>query len=444
MPQTVSNVKAEDKGKKTGILRMSAGRFRALGRGALRFWRDRSGNYAIVTALLSPVLVGSAGLATEGGLWIYVHQTLQGSADSAALSAATLYSLNPSKSLGDQAKSVVATYGYVDGNAGTTVTVNRPPATGNYAGNAQAIEVIVTTPQARLLSAIFSSTQVTLKGRAVALPGNNGKGCVLSLNPTASGGVTSKGSSGITLDQCSVYDDSSDSSALVNGGSATISALSVNVVGHISGGSGITASQGVNTGVSPVADPYASVVMPTPGACTANNTTVKNTTTLDPGVYCNGLQLNAGATVTLNPGVYFIDRGSLQMAGGSTLSGTGVTIIFTSSTGSNYADATINGGATLAITAPTTGPLAGIAIFGDRNMPTDTTFKFNGGSGQVLGGAVYVPHGTLQYAGGDNTNTNCTQIIADTVTFVGNSKLAINCSGTPIRPIGTAVASLVE
>jgi len=184
--------------------------------------------------------------------------------------------------------------------------------------------------------------------------------------------------------------------------------------------------------------------MPTPGACDYNNKTYKNTVTIDPGVYCNGIQLNAGAVVTMNPGIYFIDRGSLQMAGGATLQGTGVTIIFTSSTGNNYADATINGGATLAITAPTTGPTAGIAIFGDRSMPLGTTFKFNGGDNQVLGGAVYVPHGTLQYAGGNNANTNCTQVIADTVTFVGNSLLKINCSGFGTRPIGTSMASLVE
>jgi Flp pilus assembly protein TadG len=409
-----------------------------------RFWRDRAGNYAIVTALLSPVLIGSAGLATEGGLWIYVHQSLQGSADSAALSAATLYALNINANLNTQAQSVVATYGYTVGTAGTTVTVNRPPATGAYAGNNKAIEVIVTTQQARLLSSIFSTGTVTLTGRAVALPGNDGTGCVLSLNPAASGGVTSKGTSDITLSQCSVFDDSNNSSALVNGGSATIDALSVNVTGNISGGSGITTTQGVNTGVSPIPDPYANVPMPTPGSCDYNNKTYKNTVTIDPGVYCNGIQLNAGAVVTMNPGVYFIDRGSLQMAGGSTLQGTGVTIIFTSSTGSNYADATINGGATLAITAPTTGPLAGIAMFGDRNMPTSTTFKFNGGDNQVLGGAVYIPKGTLQYAGGNNANTNCTQVIADTVTFVGNSLLKINCSGSGTRPIGTSVSSLVE
>lgn len=408
------------------------------------FWRDRRGNYAVIAALMSPVLIGSAGLATEGGLWFYVHQTLQGAADSAALSAATLYSLNTSQSLDAQAQSVVAGYGYVAGNSGTTITVNRPPATGAYAGNTQAIEVVVTTQQARMLSSIFSTGMVTLTGRAVALPGNNGLGCVLALNAIASGDVTSKGNSGINLNQCSVYDDSNSSSALVNGGSATISALSVNVVGQISGGSGITTTQGVNVGTSPAADPYADVVMPTAGACTAKNLSIKNTVTLNPGTYCNGIQLNAGAVVTLNPGIYIMDCGSLQMSGGATMTGTGVTIVFTCSSGSNYASATINGGATLAITAPTTGPTAGIAIFGDRNMPTSTTFKFDGGDTQVLGGAVYVPKGTLEYAGGNNTNTNCTQVIADTVTFVGNSKLAINCSGYGTRPIGTSKSSLVE
>ena len=409
-----------------------------------RLWRDKSGNYVMITALMAPVLLGGAGLATEGGLWYYVHQSVQGAADSSALSAANMASLNAVRSPTTQARSVAATYGYVDGTAGAVVTVNRPPATGAYTGNNQAIEVIVTTQQPRLLSAIFANGAVTLSGRAVALPGNAGTGCVLSLNPAASGGVTSKGTSGITLNQCSVYDDSSDGSALVNGGSATIDALSVNVVGQISGGSGITTTQGVHVGISPISDPYADVVMPTPGACDYNNKTYKNTVTIDPGVYCNGIQLNAGAVVTMNPGIYFIDRGSLQMAGGATLQGDGVTIILTSSTGNNYADVTINGGAHLAITAPTTGPTAGIAIFGDRSMPTGTTFKFNGGDNQVLGGAVYVPHGTLQYAGGNNANTNCTQVIADTVTFVGNSLLKINCSGSGTRPIGTSMASLVE
>lgn len=408
------------------------------------FLQNQSGNYAIIAALVSPVLIGAAGLATEGGLWYNTHQTLQGAADSAALSAATQYGLNTTSNLNTQAGGVISTYGYLAGVSGTTIVVNRPAASGSYTSNQNSVEVIVTTQQNRLLSSIYNSTTVAITGRAVALPGNNGNGCVLSLNAAVSGGVTSKGTSAIALSACSLYDDSANASGLVNTGSATISAYSVNVVGNISGGAGITATNGINTSVSPASDPYANVVLPAFAGCNHNNLTVKNTTTLNPGVYCNGLQLNAGANVTLNPGTYYIDRGSLQVAGGASITGTGVTIIFTSSTNANYASATINGGAMVAITAPTTGPLAGIAIFGDRNMPITTTFKFNGGAGQILGGAVYLPDAAVQYAGGASTSTNCTQLIGDTITFVGNSDLAINCSGYGTRPIGASQASLVE
>jgi len=407
------------------------------------FLQKQSGNYAIIAALASPILIGAAGLATEGGLWYNTHQTLQGAADSAALSAATQYGLNYTSNLNTQAAGVIFNYGYVAG-AGTTIVVNRPAASGSYTANQNSVEVIITTQQNRLLSSIYNTAPVTIRARAVALPGNNGNGCVLSLNATASGGVTSKGTSAITLSACSLYDDSSDTSGLVNTGSATISAYTVNVVGNISGGSGISTTNGINTSVSPASDPYANVALPAFAGCDHNNLTVHTTVTLDPGVYCNGLQLNAGAVVTLNPGTYYIDRGSLQVAGGASISGTGVTLIFTSSTGANYASATINGGATVAITAPATGPLAGLAIFGDRHMPISTTFKFNGGAGQILGGAVYLPDAAVQYAGGASTSTNCTQLIGDTITFVGNSDLAINCSGYGTRPIGASQSSLVE
>jgi len=429
--------------KKKNVAALEGGRWGVL-RHLRAFLRDSSGNYAIIGALMSPVLIGAAGLATEGGLWYNMHQTLQGAADSAALSAAARYGLNVNASLPDQANAVVATYGYVNGTNGTTVTVNRPASTGAYAGNSKSVEVIVTTQQARLLSSIYNTAPVTITGRAVALPGSNGTGCVLALNATASGGVTSQGSSGVNLSACSLYDNSNNASALVNGGSATINAESVNVVGNISGGSGITTTNGVNVGVSAASDPYANVPEPAVGACDYNNKTYKTTVTIDPGVYCNGIQLNAGAVVTLNPGVYIIDRGSLQIAGGATFQGTGVTIFFTSSTGSNYADARINGGATVAITAPNTGPLSGIAMFGDRDMPISTSFKFNGGANQVMGGALYFPKGDVEYAGGANTNVNCTQVIGDKISFVGNSNLKVNCSGYGTKSIGASQAALVE
>jgi hypothetical protein len=126
------------------------------------------------------------------------------------------------------------------------------------------------------------------------------------------------------------------------------------------------------------------------------------------------------------------------------MTGTDVTLVFTSKNRNGYADAKINGNANISLTAPKTGPMAGIAVFGDRNMPANTTFSFNGGSSQYFGGAVYVPNGLMEFAGGNNTGTSCTQLIARRVTFTGNSSVAINCSNQGTRPFSAAINKIVS
>ena len=119
------------------------------------------------------------------------------------------------------------------------------------------------------------------------------------------------------------------------------------------------------------------------------------------------------------------------------MTGTGVTLIFTSSTMTSWPTVTINGGATINLTATTTGPAAGMVMFGDRNIPLGTSFKFNGGSSQFLGGVVYFPTGDVTFSGGAVTGAGCTQLIADTIKWAGNSSFAINCKGKghkAIRP----------
>jgi len=198
-----------------------------------RFSRDQAGSYTIIVALLLPVLAGIAGLGTEASLWLMSHRSLQDAADSAAFSGAT------SRATGDilfrEAGAVTAAYGYANGVSGVTVTVNRPPTSGNYTGTANAVEVFVQQPQNRFMSALFGSGQVTIRARAVAIPGNAGLGCVLSLDGAAPGATTGQGSTTVNLINCSLYDNSSDGSALTVGGSATISAYSVGVVGGYRG-----------------------------------------------------------------------------------------------------------------------------------------------------------------------------------------------------------------
>ena len=77
-------------------------------------------------------------------------------------------------------------------------------------------------------------------------------------------------------------------------------------------------------------------------------------------------------------------------------------------------------------------------------MPMGTSFTFNGGSAQNFTGAIYIPKGSVKYAGGTNSANSCTQLIADTITFTGSSNFAVNCAGTGTRPIGSGAVVLVE
>jgi hypothetical protein len=212
----------------------------------------------------------------------------------------------------------------------------------------------------------------------------------------------------------------------------------------VTGASQIITEQGIRTGIGPVADPYATASFPSFGGCTEQNFSAHKPVTISPGVYCGGMKLNAGAEVTLNPGIYYLDGGDLTVNGGATLTGDGVTLVFTSKNRNGFATASINGGATINLTPPKTGATAGIVMFGDRGIPTGSSFKFNGGAQQYLGGAIYLPTAAISFSGGAGTSTSCTQLIGDTVAFVGNSALALNCKQYGTKPFSALTVRLAS
>jgi Flp pilus assembly protein TadG len=405
-----------------------------------RFRRDQSGSYIIIAALVMPVLVGTAGLGTEVGWWLYTHKNMQSAADSAAVSAATAGS-----NLNAEADTVTALYGFTNGTQNVTVTVNQPPSTGNYASSPQAVEVIISQPQPRLLSALFGTNPVPITARSVAMP-NAGTGCVLALDPTASSAVTVSGSNQLSLINCNLYSDSNASPSLNVKGSASVSANQVGAVGDISGASNITASNGIRTGMRPIADPYANVSPPTEPSCSSAKINVNSngkTNSLSPGCYSGSITVNAGATLNLDPGIYYLDGANLSVAGNATITGTGVTLVFTGS-GSSWGTASIGSNAIINLTAPSTGPTQGIVMYGDRKMPVGTAFNLTGGGTQNFGGAIYLPKANLSFSGGNGTSTSCTKIIADTIAFTGTSNLQVNCAALGTAAIGITTAQLVE
>jgi hypothetical protein len=348
---------------------------------------------------------------------------MQGVADTAAYSAGIAYDKNDGTSYVTQAKAITAAQGYVDGQNGTSVTVNRPPSSGSYTSNTSAIEVIVQQPQPRFLSGLFLASNPTVNARAVTVVSSTGPACILALDPTANQAITVSGSADVNSPGCDLAANSSSSNAINMSGSSALTTPCLVAVGGVTVTSGLalTKCSTPTTGASVTSDPYASVPAPTPsGPCLTVPGT--QTVSLSAGYYCSGLHIGGSQTATFAPGVYYISGGNFKVDGSA--SGTGVTFYTTAGN-----SVSINGSGTTTFSAPTSGTYSGIVFFGDRAGNTSTNNQINGGSNTQITGVAYFPTENLTFAGGASAASNCTQLVADTIKITGNSYFSSGCTG---------------
>jgi len=81
-----------------------------------------------------------------------------------------------------------------------------------------------------------------------------------------------------------------------------------------------------------IPDPLADVPAPDTSGCSAYPSNYSNGNfSLQPGVYCGGLQALTHANLTLAPGVYVIRNGPLQVQAGASITGIGVTFYLSGS-----------------------------------------------------------------------------------------------------------------
>ena len=95
-----------------------------------RLLGDEAGMQIIIMALLLPVAIGTAALATDGALWGYSHLNLQAAADATAASVVKLSEQSgvTSSNLSTEADAIAAKYGITSSNG--TATVYHPPQAG--------------------------------------------------------------------------------------------------------------------------------------------------------------------------------------------------------------------------------------------------------------------------------------------------------------------------
>jgi Flp pilus assembly protein TadG len=417
---------------------------------ARRLPNEKRGSVAIYFSLsLFPILM-MTGAAIDYGRALSAKAHLQSAVDAATVAVTQSSVQSPNFTQTQRLALAQTTFNAALGPLASTLNVTVGESDPTSAKAYYEVTASTSVPTAIMNIAKIDSMPITVKsgGKIKNAPSGPGTGCVLSLDNSAVDAFWDNGNATVNLSGCDIYDNSSNGAALAVGGNATLVAKSINVTGGVSGASKITTtmtksdgSKAIYTGAARTPDPYANVTIPAYLGCDQTNYSTTKDAALTPGVYCGGIQINSKAVVTMAPGLYVINGGSFTINGQASLSSitvggvSGVTIVFTSSTNSNWPTVTFNGGGTINLTAPTTADIAngnkglnGILFYGDRNMPVGLNYKINGGSTQTLTGAIYLPEAAIFYAG-NTSATNCIQLIGDTVTFTGNSNIAISGCG---------------
>lgn len=382
---------------------------------ARSFLASRRANVAVITGLLAPALVGFAGLGTETAYWYYRERDLQGAADVTAFDAAmALRSGQTNSAITKAASTDAAKNGWRP--TGGAIVVNTPPTSGTHQ-NTNSVEIILTEVEQRYFTALFSRQPVPVSVRAVGTFVSSGTACMLGLDKARNNTVQFWGNASAKFQNCNIVSNSNASDSFSVGGSANVTVPCVSTVGgdSVSSGLHLTSCTSVTTHAPTSTDPYASVPAPPVGSCYSGAIG----STLSPGTYCGGLSLSGN--ITMDPGIYVISGGTLKINAGANVTGAGVMFYLT-----NGAQLSLNGNATMNISAATTGTYSGLLFYGDRTMAYASQ-TINGNASSLFTGAVYFPSQDIRLLGNFSGAGGCMQVIADTIYYTGSSTFTTNC-----------------
>ncbi|MES2390229.1 MAG: pilus assembly protein TadG-related protein [Acidobacteriota bacterium] len=418
--------------------------------------RSESGQATVfMVAFMGMVMLGFLAFAVDVGYFFHMKRMAQAAADAAAVAAAEEDGYTGNSGNAQAVANAAATMNGFNTSAATnpatvTLTVG---SSGNYSnagsGNPGTwVQAVVSQPISGYFLSAFNhgSSTMTVSATASAGEGMVSPTCICLEAPTGRD-LNLSNNSKITATGCGVTLDSTSSNTLGIVGSANLNSLSLGTVAtgwnnssNINNNGSIAATTDIVTGISASCAPPLPPV-PSYSSCTADpfNSisgggakytvgpgSTYGTTTGGNTICYNALTVNGnGDTVTLNPGIYVINGGSLHFESGANKGGTGVTFYLLGN-----ASVTIDNGANVNITAPTAGTYANVLIFQD---PADTkSLSIQGGSTAVMSGAIYATGAGVTLGNGSGTSISA-DIVAQTLTMNGGGTL----SSTPTANLGS-------
>ncbi|MFZ1815237.1 MAG: TadE/TadG family type IV pilus assembly protein [Rhizobiaceae bacterium] len=384
-----------------------------------RFAGNRRGNFAVTFGVMAPVLFGLIGLSIDYSIFFSQKSQMQEAADNAALAAVREAALQGwgasiAKSVAEEFVEETLT------SSGISAAVYTSDVAVDEAMGTVKVAIRQDGHGYFLLGLFKSNPQIAVSSNAAIVSSTNI--CIVGLDETEPETLLVDGKSKVTGDNCSIYSNSTSNAGMTVMSASNLTALDICSSG---GAKGVAADYTPNpiTDCPAVPDPLASRPAPAVGSCDHTDFAADFTTTIFPGVYCGGIKLTGG-TVTASPGVYVIKDGVFEIGGSTVLKGTHVGFYLTGT----EARTVFGTATTIDLTAPKTGPLAGILIFEDRNSTTGREFLISSKDAKTIVGTVYLPKGTLaiRNAGDIGTASDWTAIIARKIVVDKDSVLRLN------------------
>jgi Putative Flp pilus-assembly TadE/G-like len=341
-----------------------------------------SGNIAVMTALTAPVLLAAAGAAIDYGVLSMKVTQLHELADSAAIGGAKELSLAGSsdQSIASTVQSYITQEGKT--NVAYTLRIDRKAGSLNVA-----LEETWTPFFAHFLDAGVTPIHV----QATASLVGSSSICILALDDAAAKALHLDKSAKITAKNCGVYSNSTHSQGIRLDMDSSIKSSLICSAGGVKAKTA-SVSPPPTTDCPPVDDPLADRKPPPTGSCDYSGMKiVEGSKTLDPGTYCDGLEVSGTATVHFNPGTYIVQDGPFKISNNARVDGKHVGFYLAG----QAAIIDFSGDSSISLSGATSGELSGLLFFEDRSASLDRKHRIGSANASELTGTIYLSRGSL-------------------------------------------------
>lgn len=387
---------------------------------ARRLMQRNDGNVVVLAAFILPIVLAVGGYAVDSGAAMNQKSHLQSFADAAALAGARELLVVNAKE--ESVVAAIKTRADIQLGSGRVGAESRRVVEATADMNTRTVRVAIK----EMAVAVFAGLPLVPSAREIhvvseARAYGHARICLLGLNEKKSDTVYADNGSKLSAPGCVAYSNAKDKNGMVSKNSAMLEAAMIGTAGGYDG-SGFSPMP--VTDVPGVGDPLADRPAPPYSGCDFRDFKSKKKQTLSPGVYCGGLTLEGGADVTLSPGVYVIAEGKLEVKNEAKMKGQDVGFYFAD----DAATLVFDDKATVDLSAPKDGPMAGLLIFENRDAAPDRNFKITSRFAHNLLGTIYLPKGHLEIdAPGSVAQASAyTVIIADSVKLKKGTNLVLN------------------